>query len=154
MKSLSVCFSGWHIVMTKTMFTKLIWIFTTGQRWINPHTWRSSFPIHRRDCLSCRHDRKAILLIHFRYSPNTHLHYTKVWNRTYRVCDAPRLRSTRCGFAPLPKSRRHNRCYVWTEPYMVWLLSVPAQKLSSIVSGEPNVNFRKIIYLFGRGFEI
>ena len=41
-------------------------------------------------------------LLHFRYGPNTCSQYTKVWHRTYPICDAP-------------LSRRNHCSYVWTE---------------------------------------
>ena len=40
---------------------------------------------------------------------------TKVWQKTYPLCDASLLRSVRCSFAPSQKSRRHNRCCVLRE---------------------------------------
>ena len=62
--------------------------------------------------------QSSLLLIHFLYSvygPNTCLYYTKVWLRTYLRCDASLSRSARRSFAPLQKSRHHNRSYVWVE---------------------------------------
>ena len=59
--------------------------------------------------------QSSLLLIHFRYSPNTCVHCTKVWHRTYPICDGPLPRSVRHSFAPLQKSRRNHRSYMWTE---------------------------------------
>ena len=56
----------------------------------------------------------SLLLIHFRYGPNTCSHCTKVWHRTYPIC-APLSRSARRSFAPLQKTHRNHRSYVWTE---------------------------------------
>ena len=36
-------------------------------------------------------------------------HCTKVWQKTYPICDAPLSRSAWLSFAPAKKSRRHNR---------------------------------------------
>ena len=40
------------------------------------------------------------------------------------MCDAPLSRSARRSFAPLQKSRRHNRSYVWVEALFGWFLRV------------------------------
>ena len=45
-----------------------------------------------------------ILLIHFRYGPNTCSHYTKVWHSTHLMCDAPLSTLEKCSFHPLQKS--------------------------------------------------
>jgi len=48
--------------------------------------------------------QSLLLLIHFRYDPNTCSHYTKVWHRTYPICGAPLSRLTWRGeLNPNPK---------------------------------------------------
>ena len=49
-----------------------------------------------------------LLLIYFRDGPNRCSHYTKLWHRTYPICDTSLSRSARSTFAPSQKSRRHN----------------------------------------------
>ena len=76
--------------------------------------------------------QSLLLLIHFRCFPNTCSHCTKVWHRTSPICDAPLSRVAKRSFAPLQKSRRNHRSYVWTEA-LSSMVFVPAQKLSGIV---------------------
>ena len=63
--------------------------------------------------------RSSTLLIHvpgpLYYSPTTCSHYTKVWHRTYPICDAPLSRPALRSFAPLQKLRRNHCPYVWTK---------------------------------------
>ena len=42
--------------------------------------------------------QSSLLLIYFRDGPNRCSHYTKVWHRTYPICDAPLSRSARRSF--------------------------------------------------------
>ena len=53
--------------------------------------------------------QSSLLLIYFRDGPNRCSHCTKLWYRTYPICDAPLSKSARRIFAPSQKSRRHNR---------------------------------------------
>ena len=76
--------------------------------------------------------QSSLLLIHFRYSPNTSWHFTKVWHRTYPTCDSPLPRSVRHSFAPLQKSRRNHRSYMWTEA-LSCMAFILAQELSIVV---------------------
>ena len=71
-------------------------------------------------------------------------HCTKVWHKTYPICDATSRsvisvrntkkppRSARRGFAPSQKSRRNHCSCVWTEA-LPGMTLVAAQKLSSLV---------------------
>ena len=63
--------------------------------------------------------RSSPLLIHVPgplcYSPTTCSHYTKVWHRTYPICDAPLSRPALRSFAPLQKLRRNHCPYVWAK---------------------------------------
>ena len=54
----------------------------------------------------------SFLLINVRYGPNT---FTKMWRRTYPICEASISRSAPLSLKPLQKSRRNHRSYVWTE---------------------------------------
>ena len=64
--------------------------------------------------------QSSLLLIYFRDGPNRCSYYTKVWHRTYPICDVPLSRSARRSFAPSQKSRLHNRYFVWKQkPYPV-----------------------------------
>ena len=56
-----------------------------------------------------------LLLIYFPYGPDSFSHYTKVWHRTYPICDAPLSKL----------SRRRNRAEIRVfmckqKPYLVW----------------------------------
>ena len=71
--------------------------------------------------------QSSLLLIHFRYGPNTCSSGTKEWDRTYPIGDAPlRCRdaplSARHSFVPLQKSRKNHRSYCERKPfnYPVW----------------------------------
>ena len=58
----------------------------------------------------------SLLLIHFRYGPNTCSHCTKVWHRTHLIYEAPLSRLARGKFPPLQRSpRNHRNSYVLTE---------------------------------------
>ena len=52
---------------------------------------------------------------HFRHGPNTCTLCTKLWHRTYPICDTPLWKSARRSFAPSQKSRRNHCSYVWTD---------------------------------------
>ena len=56
--------------------------------------------------------QSPFLLINVRYGPNT---YTKVWHRTYPICEASLPRSAQLSLKPLQKSRRNHLSYVRTE---------------------------------------
>ena len=88
-----------------------------GAQNFSPHSWIS--PSVTKGFQS------SLLLIHFRYGPNTCSSGTKGWHRTYPIGDAPlRCRdaplSARHSFVPLQKSRPNHRSYCQRKPHPVW----------------------------------
>ena len=53
--------------------------------------------------------QSSLLLIYFSDSLNGCSHCTKVWHKTYPLCDGPFSRSVTCTFTPSQKSRRNHQ---------------------------------------------
>ena len=85
------------------------WIFTSVRQWV----------------------QSSLLLIHFRYGPNTCSYCTTLWHRTYPICDSPLSRSARRCFAPSQKCHQNHRS-VRTEALSGMIL-VATQKLFAIM---------------------
>ena len=62
----------------------------------------------------------SLLIIYFRNGPKSFSDYTKVWHKTYTICDAPLSRSALLSSAQWQKSRRLNRSYLRS-----WVVVVP-----------------------------
>ena len=76
--------------------------------------------------------QSSLLLIYFCDGPNRCSHYTKVWKKTYPICDTLLSRSARRSFAMSQKLRNHKCSCVWTEA-LYGMIFVAAQKLCGIV---------------------
>ena len=66
--------------------------------------------------------RRRYWLTRSRYGANACSNCTKVWHKTYPVCDAPLSNSARRSLVLLQNSRRNHRCYGWTKDLFVWFL--------------------------------
>ena len=88
--------------------------------------------------------QSSVLLIYFRDGPNSWLHCTKVWHKTYPLCDAPLSRLVRRSFAPsqpflcvnhlikvktcpdrLNQTQGHKILLKWVYLMSIWLLKSP-----------------------------
>ena len=74
------------------LFTQIVSEWLTERIW-----WTKSQSLLLKIYFRVSRFQSLLLLIHFRYDPNTCSHYTTVWHRTYPICGVPLSRLTWCG---------------------------------------------------------
>ena len=77
--------------------------------------------------------QSLLLLIHFRYDPNTCSHYTKVWHRTSPICGGPLSRLTWRGeLNPNPYYRIFTSAQVDSSPHFYFTLPLRSEYIFTL----------------------